>query len=190
MYEIIIFLTPPPPHPNIDTLRRRWVTVKWTKLTSSDIPSTALPRTDNTSNTGIVITNAACLVQPRIQEFVIGGGEGDGFTRGAAKLFQRGGGGGGRGECSPLTAIYQNWGRVQSGTNSSLTCTHSVLKHKEHQDKRHRRRNRGGGGGGGGWWGVRGGPILGIMCIKYGEFILDTPLWPPPPPILFTFLRF
>ena len=24
-------------------------------------------------------------------------------------------------------------------------------------------------------------PILGIMCIKYAEFILDTPFGPPPP---------
>ena len=31
-------------------------------------------------------------------------------------------------------------------------------------------------------------PILGIMCIEYAEFILDTSFGPPP--ILFTFLRF
>ena len=45
----------------------------------------------------------------------------------------------------------------------------------------HRRRNLGGGGGGGGG-GAKASPILGIMCIKYAEFILDTPFGPPPPP--------
>ena len=46
----------------------------------------------------------------------------------------------------------------------------------------HRRRNRvGGGGGGGGGGGQRGPwpPILGIMCITYAEFILDTSFGPP-----------
>ena len=33
------------------------------------------------------------------------------------------------------------------------------------------------GGGGGG--GALAPPILGIMCIKYAEFILDTPFGPP-----------
>ena len=47
----------------------------------------------------------------------------------------------------------------------------------------HRRRNRGRGGGGGGG-GAEGAlapppPTLGIMCIKYAEFILDTPYGPP-----------
>ena len=45
----------------------------------------------------------------------------------------------------------------------------------------HRRRKGGGGGGGGG--GKEGAlvpPILGIMCIKDAEFILDTPFGPPP----------
>ena len=43
-------------------------------------------------------------------------------------------------------------------------------------------RNRGGGGGGGGGEGAEGAlalPILGIMCIKYVEFILDTPFGSP-----------
>ena len=40
----------------------------------------------------------------------------------------------------------------------------------------HRRRNWGGGGGQRGPWPP---PILGIMCIKYAEFILDTPFGPP-----------
>ena len=43
----------------------------------------------------------------------------------------------------------------------------------------HRRRNRGGGGGGGGGEGALAPPILGVMCIKYAEFILDTPFGPP-----------
>ena len=46
----------------------------------------------------------------------------------------------------------------------------------------------GGGGGGGGAEGALAPPILGIMCIKYAEFILDTPFGPLP--ILFTFLLF
>ena len=37
----------------------------------------------------------------------------------------------------------------------------------------HRRRNRGGAEG------ALAPPILGIMCIKYAEFILDTPFGPP-----------
>ena len=45
----------------------------------------------------------------------------------------------------------------------------------------HRRRNRGGGGGGGGGGaeGALAPLILGIMCIKYAEFILHTPFGPP-----------
>ena len=43
----------------------------------------------------------------------------------------------------------------------------------------------GGGGPGGGQGGARGGlgppPILGILYIKYAEFILNTPIGPPNP---------
>ena len=55
-----------------------------------------------------------------------------------AKLFERGGSplttGGGGG--SPLTAGEGGGcSRQVKLTNSSLTCTHSLLKHKEHHDK-------------------------------------------------------
>ena len=39
----------------------------------------------------------------------------------------------------------------------------------------------GGGGGGGGAEKALAPPILGIMCIKYAEFILATPFGPPNP---------
>ena len=51
---------------------------------------------------------------------------------GGGGAVSTGGGGGGD---SPLTAIYENWGKGErvgklneQCTNSSLTCTHSVLK--------------------------------------------------------------
>ena len=57
-----------------------------------------------------------------------------------------------------------------------------------------RRRNwmRGGGGGGGGAEGALPPPpppILSIMCIKYAEFILDTPFGPPNPVYVPTLLQ-
>ena len=42
-------------------------------------------------------------------------------------------------------------------------------------DHRRRKRGGGGGGGGGGAEGALAPPNLGIMHIKYAEFILDTP---------------
>ena len=77
------------------------------------------------------------------------GGGGGGFTRGAAmyaKLFERGGGGqsayDGGGGGGGGGAVRLRRGRGGGGcsrqvklTNSSLTCMHSLLKHKEHHDK-------------------------------------------------------
>ena len=63
------------------------------------------------------------------------------------------------------------------------------IKAEERQTQRHRRRNRGGGGGGGGAEGALAPPILGIMCIKYAEFILYTPLWAPHPVYVPTLLN-
>ena len=64
-------------------------------------------------------------------------------------------------------------------------CTHDAPQRKKslaqekqpvvvkHRTPIHRRRNRGGAEG------ALAPPILGIMCIKYAEFILDTPFGPP-----------
>ena len=56
-----------------------------------------------------------------------GGGGGGG---GVQSAYDGGGGGG----CSPLTT--GGGGRQDTLTNSSITCTHSLLKHKGHHGKR------------------------------------------------------
>ena len=73
--------------------------------------------------------------QPRIQEFAMGGAvyqrcgnvcEAVWTEEGGAVRLRRGGGGGGGGGCSRQVTLI----------NSSLTCTHSLLKHKKHHGKR------------------------------------------------------
>ena len=82
---------------------------------------------------------------PGSRNLLWGGGGGGRFTRGAAmyaKLFERRRGvqsaydGGGGGGCSPLTTGGGGCSRQVTLTNSSITCTHSLLKHKEHHGKR------------------------------------------------------
>ena len=58
------------------------------------------------------------------------------YDGGAVRLRRGGGGGGGGGGCSPLTTGGGGGSRQVTLTNSSITCTHSLLKHKEHHGKR------------------------------------------------------